>query len=225
MINKIKNILLVILIIALTAVLCYTKYLNSKYSTNIHTYKAVNDSLCTEITAASAKYDSMSIHLDSMYQYELTQKDSLWQLLQISQDKKRTIVTYIYKDSTIIKEVEDTHTEARSEIKTVTEYIEKEVIKYIHDTTYISNIDTFYSKQDTEVLKTQEEKNEEVIDNKEKFNIYADANVKGTTDLDIIPEAAIGIMLYDKFYGQAGIDYNNGNINPFAKIGVRLKLF
>ena len=32
-------------------------------------------------------------------------------------------------------------------------------------------------------------------------------------------------VIKEKFYGQIGIDYDKGKVNPNAKIGVRFKLF
>jgi hypothetical protein len=51
------------------------------------------------------------------------------------------------------------------------------------------------------------------------------ADVKGTLQKDIVPEADVGVIIKEKFYGQIGIDYDKGKVNPNAKIGVRFKLF
>lgn len=224
-VNTVKNISLVVLAISLVVSILYAVNLNHKYSQNLVTSQATTDSLCTVVSIEQNRYDSLKAFSDSIYSYELKKNDSLWQVLQSNQTTNKTKTTYIYKDSTIIKEAENTETQTQLETKYVTQVVEKEVIKTVHDTVYVSKIDSTYDS--TTVKNHKEEKNNEktVVDKGNLFNIYLDGNVKANLDKDIIPELEGGIVLFDKFYGSIGIDYNNEKINPFAKIGINWRLF
>ena len=201
--EKIKTISIITLVISLAVLALYCINLKSKYDTNTHSLMTRSDSLCTIIAMQGNKYDSLKAVSDSLYQYELQKSDSLWQLLQTTTKTNKNKITYIYKDSTIIKEVENTETATTVETKYVDRIVEKEIIKTIHDT-----VNT-----------------KEVVVKDEFFNIYLNADIKGTLEKDIVPEADIGIIFKEKFYGQIGIDYDKGKVNPNARIGVRFKLF
>lgn len=223
--NKIKNISIIVLAIALVASIIGIIWLNNKYDTNETYLKTQSDSLCTVIDLQKTSFDSLKSHSDSVYSYELQRNDSLNQIIKTSQEKHRTVVTYVYKDSTIIKEVEDTKTNTELQTVYVDRIVEKEVIKTIHDTVHVTKIDTVYNEQNTQVTKQDEESKKEVVVKDDLFNVYIDAGVKGNLDFDIIPEANVGIIIKEKFYGEVGIDYNNGKVNPSAKLGVRMNLF
>lgn len=223
--ETIKTISLIVLAIALIASIIGIIWLNNKYDENVYIHNTKTDSLCTVINLEKQAYDSLKIHSDSVYNYELNRSDSLYQLLQTKTNSNKTKITYVYKDSTIIKEVENTQTETVVETKYVDRIVEKEVIKTIHDTVQVTKIDTIYNEQNTQVTKQDEESKKEVVVKDDLFNVYIDAGVKGTLDFDIIPEASVGIIIKEKFYGEVGIDYNNGKVNPSAKLGVRMNLF
>lgn len=225
MIEKIKNISIIVLIVALVISVLYAINLNHKYSQNIKDNQILIDSLYTTINLKQDRYDSLKAFSDSIYSYELKKNDSLWQVLQSNQTTNKTKTTYIYKDSTIIKEAENTETQTQLETKYVTQVVEKEVVKTVHDTIYVSKIDSTY---DSTTVKTQKEETiaeKTVVDKGNLFNIYLDGNVKVNLDKDIIPELKGGIILFDKFYGSIGIDYFDKQINPFAKIGINWELF
>lgn len=223
--DKIKNVSLVVLAIGLLISILYSINLNLRYSENLVNTQNSADSLATIISLEQNRYDSLKAFSDSIYSYELKKNDSLWQVLQSNQTTNKTKTTYIYKDSTIIKEAENTETQTQLETKYVTQVVEKEVVKTVHDTVYVSKVDSTY---DSTTVKTQkEETNNEkiVVDKGNLFNIYLDGNVKVNLDKDIIPELEGGIILFDKFYGSIGIDYFDKQINPFAKIGINWRLF
>ena len=160
-----------------------------------------------------------------MYQYELNKSDSLWQLLQTKQTTNKTKITYIYKDSTIVKEAENTEIATTVETKYIDRIVEKEVIKTVHDTVMVTKHDTTYNENTTQTSKETNENTKEVVVKDEFFNIYLNADVKGTLQKDVVPEADVGVIIKEKFYGQIGIDYDKDKVNPNAKIGVRFKLF
>ena len=223
--DKIKNVSLVVLAIGLLISILYSINLNHRYSENLVNTQNSADSLATIISLEQNRYDSLKAFSDSIYAYELKKNDSLWQVLQSNQTTNKTKVTYIYKDSTIIKEAENSETQTQLETKQVTQVVEKEILKTVHDTVYVSKVDSTYDS--TTVKNHKEETNNEktVVDKGNLFNIYLDGNVKANLDKDIIPELEGGIVLFDKFYGSIGIDYYNEKINPFAKIGINWRLF
>lgn len=225
MIEKIKNISIVVLIVALAISVLYAINLNHKYSQNIKNNQILTDSLYTTINLKQDRYDSLKAFSDSIYSYELKKNDSLWQVLQSNQTTNKTKTTYIYKDSTIIKEAENTETQTQLETKQVTQVIEKEVVKTVHDTVYVSKIDSTYDSTTVKTQKGETVAEKTVVDKGNLFNIYLDGNVKVNLDKDIIPELEGGIILFDKFYGSIGIDYFDKQINPFAKIGINWELF
>lgn len=222
---KIKKISIVLLVIGLVISLAYSIFLNYKYDTNEQILKTQSDSLCTIIELKSNKYDSLKIHSDSIYQYELNRSDSLYQLLQTNQKTNKNKITYIYRDSIIIKEVENTEIDTKVETKYVDKIVEKEVIKTIHDTIEVTKTDTIYQESKTEVKTLIEENKKEVVVKEDLFNLYLDANVKGNLGLDIVPEANLGIMIKEKYYGEIGIDYDKGKVNPNARLGIKLNIF
>lgn len=223
--EKIKTISIITLVISLAVLALYCINLKSKYDTNTHSLMTRSDSLCTIIAMQGNQYDSLKAVSDSLYQYELQKSDSLWQLLQTTTKTNKNKITYIYKDSTIIKEVENTETATTVETKYVDRIVEKEIIKTIHDTVMVSKHDTSYNENTIQISKQTEENTKEVVVKDEFFNIYLNADIKGTLEKDIVPEADIGIIFKEKFYGQIGIDYDKGKVNPNARIGVRFKLF
>ena len=223
--EKIKTISIIVLCISLTVLALYCIHLKSEYNTNTHSLMTRSDSLCTFIAMQSNQYDSLRAISDSMYQYELQKSDSLWQLLQTTTKTNKNKITYIYKDSTIIKEVENTETATTVETKYVDRIVEKEIIKTIHDTVMVTKHDTSYNENTVQVTKQTEENSKEVVAKEDLFNVYLNADIKGTLEPDIVPEADIGIIFKEKFYGQIGIDYDRGKVNPNARIGVRFKLF
>ena len=103
--------------------------------------------------------------------------------------------------------------------------MEKEVIKTVHDTVMVTKHVTTYNENTTQTIKETNENIKEVVVKDEFFNIYLNVDVKGTLQKDIVPEADAGVIIKEKFYGQIGIDYDKGKVNPNAKIGVRFKLF
>lgn len=221
--EKIKTISIITLVISLAVLALYCINLKSKYDTNTHSLMTRSDSLCTIIAMQGNQYDSLKAVSDSLYQYELQKSDSLWQLLQTTTKTNKNKITYIYKDSTIIKEVENTETATTVETKYIDRIVEKEIIKTIHDTVMVSKHDTSYNENTTQVSKQTEENTKEVVVKDEFFNIYLNADIKGTLEKDIVPEADIGIIFKEKFYGQIGVDYDKGKVNPNARIGVRFK--
>lgn len=223
--EKIKNISLIVMAVALVASLLGILWLNNKYDENTRVWKSSSDSLCTVIDVKKQSYDSLKSHSDSIYDYYYAVNDSLNQLIKTSQEKHRTVVTYVYKDSTIIKEVEDTKTNTEIQTVYVDKIVEKEVVQVIHDTITVSKLDTVYNESKTEVKKEEEEKKTEVVVKDDLFNVYLDVGVKGTLEKDIVPEASVGLIIKEKFYGEVGIDYNNGKVNPSAKLGLRLNVF
>lgn len=223
--ETLKNISIIILAIGLVASIICNIWINNKYDENVQINKSTSDSLCTIIDLQKNTYDSLMKHNDSLYTYELNKNDSLWQLLQTKQTTNKTKITYIYKDSTIIKEGENTQIETAIETKYIDRIVEKEIVKVIHDTLQVSKIDTIYKENTTKLTKQDEEITKEVVVNEDLFNIYLDADIKGNLDFDIIPEANVGIIIKEKYYGEIGIDYNNSKINPNAKIGIRLNVF
>lgn len=220
-----KKIGIIILIVALIGCILDICYLNYKYDENELMMKSTSDSLCTVIELNKQAYDSLKIHSDSLYSYELNRNDSLYQLLQQKTNTNKTKVTYVYKDSIIVKEVENTQVETVVETQYVDRIVEKEVIKTIHDTIQVSKIDTVYQENTIEVKKEDEQVKKEVVVNDDLFNLYLNADIKGNLDLDIVPEASVGIIIKEKFYGEVGIDYDKGSVNPNAKIGLRLNVF
>lgn len=223
--EKAKNISIIVLAIGLVISIVCCLWLNSKYSKNESIYQSKADSLCTIINVSNDKYDSLRNVSDSLYQYELNKNDSLYQLLQQNQTTNKVKVTYIYKDSTIIKEEENTEIQTKVETKYVDRVVEKEIVKTIHDTLYVSKTDSVYNEEKTETHNEEKKEEKTVVVKDDLFNIYLDGNVKANLDLDIIPELGVGIIIKEKFYGQIGIDYDNSKINPNAKIGIRLELF
>lgn len=223
--EKIKKISIIVLAITVVVLSIVCINLNIKYDTNTHSLNTKADSLCTVIEAQGLQYDSLKAVSDSLYQYELNKSDSLWQLLQTKQTTNKTKITYIYKDSTIIKEAENTEIATTVETKYIDRIVEKEVIKTVHDTVMVTKHDTTYNENTTQTNKETNENTKEVVVKDEFFNIYLNADVKGTLQKDIVPEADAGVIIKEKFYGQIGIDYDKGKVNPNAKIGVRFKLF
>ena len=224
-VNTVKNISLVVLAISLIVSILYAVNLNHKYSQNLVTSQATTDSLCTVVSIEQNRYDSLKSYSDSVYAYELQKNDSLWQVLQSKQTTNKTKVTYIYKDSTIIKEAENTEIETQIETKYVTQVVEKEVIKTVHDTLYVAKTDSAFNENTTQTHKDEKTEEKTVVVKDDLFNIYLDGNVKANLDFDIVPEIGAGIIIKEKFYGQIGVDYSNSKVNPHAKIGIRWELF
>lgn len=218
-----KKILIINLIICLIISICYNIYLKNKYTVSETFYSEMNDSLCTVINTQTIKYDSLKIISDSLYAYELSKNDSLWQLLQINQKTNKSKITYVYKDSIIIKEVENTEQQTNIETKYVDKIVEKEVLQVFHDTIMVSKIDTIYNEKTTETSSNVIQNDKNVFKNPDLFNIFIDANVKANLDYNIIPEANVGIIIKEKFYGAIGIDYNE-QVNPFIKAGIKVNI-
>lgn len=223
--EKIKTIGLIVLAIACAITMFMYSNLKSNYSINEHNYQATADSLCTEISMASNRYDSLGNHYESILEVQKASYDSLNELYKIKIDTHKEQVTIIYKDSTVIRYVEDTHEEQEHQIEYVEKEVVKEVIKEIHDTIAVTKIDTVYQDSKVEVTKTETETNKDVVKNEEFFNIYVDGGVRGNLDFDIIPEVDAGVIIKEKFYGEIGANYDRGKINPSAKLGIRLKVF
>lgn len=225
MINKVKNIALVVLLVSLIISIIYCFTLNKKYSYNESKHQTTCDSLYNVIETTANSYDSLRIYGDSLYAFQRSSYDSLNELYHIKINTHKEQVTVIYKDSTVIRYVEDTKEEHEHQVEYIEKEVLKEVVKVIHDTINVTKTDTVYKENKIEVSNTETNDNKNVVDNGDLFNIYVDGNVKGNLDYDLIPEIGAGIIFKEKFYGQVGIDYDKGNVNPNIKLGVRLKVF
>lgn len=223
--SKISIIAIIILAISLCLSLLYCHKLKNDYSVNTIHNEYICDSLNTELSVMANKYDSIHSYSDSVYELQKAHYDSLNALYEMKLTTNKSKVTYIYKDSTIIKEVENSELAQTAKIEYVTQEVIKEVIKTIHDTVAVSKIDTVYKETKSEVTTTKIEDEKEVVENTEFFNIYLDGGIKGNLDLDIIPELSAGVIFNEKFYGEIGANYDHGKINPDIKLGIRFKVF
>lgn len=223
--EKIKNISLIVMAIALAISIAISLKLKSDYSVNENIYQMKSDSLITEVSLGSNRYDSLQSHSDSLFELQKASYDSLNELYKIKINTHKEQVTVIYKDSTVIRYVEDTHEEHEQQIQYVEKEVVKEVVNVIHDTVTIAKSDTVYNESNVAVSKSEIKDEKTVVDNVETFNIYIDGGVRANLNPDIIPELNAGIMIREKFYGEIGANYDRGKINPSAKLGIRLKVF
>lgn len=223
--EKIKTIGLIVLAIVCAITMFMYSNLKSDYSINEHKYQSMNDSLCTELSIETNKYDSLSSYTQLMITTQKASYDSLNELYKTKIDTHKEKVVIKYKDSTVIRYVEDSHVEQEHKVEYVEKEVVKEVVQYVHDTVAVTKIDTVYQEAKTEVVHSESETQKEVVDNTETFNIYVDGGVRGNLDYDIIPEVGAGVIIKEKFYGEIDANYDKGKINPSAKLGIRLKVF
>lgn len=222
-----KNIIIWILIVV---VVCMNM-LNQKKITELTTHHA------EEIHVLDSTYraDSLSmllkyITLDSSYQVSVHAVDSLTENTTTTSSTTKTLVRYIYKDSTIERYVENTEYVQVTEktIKTLQDSIGSSDKKITELTNEITDLHTQLSTKDITTTKITDINSKISEPVEKKFTVYGNVFVRATQDLDVGVGAELGgeyKILSPLYIGAAirkdGIESTDG-YNVIIKTGAKL---